>query len=236
MDQLRGQLRLSPPPTALPVSPSGGTGSAVDAPRWSRMRTTLLALFLVAACRPAPQSVRAAGDGKDAVTLSRIVDSILPLEEELRRFTAHSPPHLSLSNGAPSREGLVARWAAAIEARDSTALARLHVTAGEFIGLYYPHSLSAAPPYRQSPSLVWFRMLNTSSRGSVRVMRRHGGVPFHLRGVRCEEAPTPAGPVRIWSHCLVQRLADTTVREQRLFGPIIEHDGRFKFLTYDSEY
>lgn len=221
---------------ALPVSPSGGAGSVVDAPRRFRAWTALLVLFLVTACRPTPQAALNAADGQDSVIPSRIVDSILPFEEEMRRFTAVSPPRLSLSNGASSRERLVAQWAAAIEARDSTALARLHVTAGEFIGLYYPYSLYAAPPYRQSPSLVWFRMLNTSSRGSARVMRRHGGVPFHLRGVRCEEAPTPAGPVRIWSHCLVQRLADTTVREQRLFGPIIEHDGRFKFLTYDSEY
>ncbi len=167
---------------------------------------------------------------------ARVIDSILPLEEEIRRFSALSPPHLSLSHGAHSREELVAQWAAAVEARDSASLTRLHITPNEFIGLYYPNSIYTSPPYRQSPSLVWFRMVNSSSRGSTRVMQRHGGQPLHLRGVRCEESSTPSGTVRIWGPCLIERQVDTSVREQRLFGSILEHNGRFKFLSYDSEY
>ncbi len=167
---------------------------------------------------------------------ARVIDSILPLEEEIRRFAALSPPQSSLSHGAHSREELVFQWAAAVAARDSASLARLHITPGEFIGIYYPNSVYTSPPYRQSPSLVWFRMVNSSSRGSTRVMRRHGGQSFSLRGLRCEEAPMSLGPIRVWSPCLVQREGDSPVREQRLFGPILEHEGRFKFLTYDSEY
>ncbi len=222
----------------LPVSPSGGTGSTVGVPDLRHARAALWALFLMAGCHSAPQArlEEEALAAEATPTTTRIVDSILPLEEEIRRFTNTSPPLLHLSNGAPSREELVEQWVAAIETRDSAALGRLHVTPGEFIGLYYPNSVYTSPPYRQSPSLVWFRMVNSSSRGSTRVMQRHGGHPFPLRGLRCEEAPMPRGPIRVWSPCLVQREGDSTAPDQRLFGPILEHEGRFKFLTYDSEY
>lgn len=220
--------------TTLPVPPSGGTGRVASGSLGLRACAALV--FLAGACHPAPHAADAAGADRDAVAPARVIDSILPLEEEIRRFTTLSPPHLSLSHGAHSREELVARWAAAVEARDSSSLTRLHITPNEFIGLYYPNSIYTSPPYRQSPSLVWFRMVNSSSRGSTRVMQRHGGEPFHLRGVRCEESAIPSGSVRIWGPCLVERQVETTVREQRLFGSILEHNGQFKFLSYDSEY
>jgi hypothetical protein len=42
------------------------------------------------------------------------------------------------------------------------------------------------------------------------------------------------GPNRIWKNCSVGLQSATGVRSIRLFGPIIERGGEFKFLTYAS--
>jgi len=146
MDQLRGQLRLPPPARPLPVFPSGGTGSVAYGSPSPCAGPLLLVLMLATACQSAPRASENARDGRETVAPARVIDSILPLEEEIRRFTAISPPQLSLSNGAHSREELVSQWALAVAASDSVSLARLHITPGEFIGLYYPNSVYTSPP------------------------------------------------------------------------------------------
>ena len=205
----------------------------------SRFPLMICSLFLLAACQQEDFPSRAvlsvpAAAATPAVT--RVVDSIRPLEEEIRRFTSSWPPESALAGGAPSREDLVRQWVGALEAGDTATLARLHITPGEFIGLYYPNSIYREPPYRQSPSLVWFRMARSSSQGVTRVMRRHGGVPLGYRSLRCEAAPSTLGLLRIWSGCVVLRRGESGPGAQRLFGPIIAHGGQYKFLTYASEY
>lgn len=198
--------------------------------RWL-LAPAALAAVLPAACTPTPAP-------EPAPTSRGVVDSILPIEEEVRRFlaTVDSVP-AALRQGAPSLETLVRRFLRAVETRDTLAFPRLVLQRDEFIGLYYPHTRFSAPPYTLSPALLWFQMQNRSSRGVTRLLQRDGGRPIPLRAVRCPPTARIEGPNRLWEDCLVE-VTDSAgeARGRRLFGTIIERDQTFKFLTFANEY
>ncbi|MGE0552859.1 MAG: hypothetical protein AB7R55_05470 [Gemmatimonadales bacterium] len=164
---------------------------------------------------------------------AQTVDSILPIEEQVRRFRATVAEHPTRLRGAPSRSALVLRFVEALERRDTLALASLLLDKAEFAYLYYPWTPYTRPPYRQDPALVWFRMSAISERGLTRLLARDAGTPLGVTGHRCDPEPNRMGPNRVWTNCVVT-IART--RPRQLFGSIIERDGRFKFLTYDTEY
>jgi hypothetical protein len=124
----------------------------------------------------------------------------------------------------------------AVETRDSTELAEMLVNAAEFITFYYPESKYTRPPYRQKPSLRWFLMATASSQGAARVWQRHGGLPLAYAGYRCDPVPEVVGHNRIWTNCVVTLQRGPEKLERRLFGPILERDGEYKFLSYGTDY
>ncbi|MGH7752992.1 MAG: hypothetical protein ACREN5_09260, partial [Gemmatimonadales bacterium] len=111
-------------------------------------------------CERAPQAV----DAASAIPPSPpggVVDSILPIEEEIRRFReASGQPPEALMGGAPSRDALIRTWIAAVERLDTLALARMLMNAGEYIAFYYPESPYTRRPYRQSPAIRWLLIQN----------------------------------------------------------------------------
>ena len=197
-------------------------------------RRTVALLLTLAACQRAAGSGPQAGATSPPSAAGRVIDSLLPIEEEIRRFREAVPEVPARLTGAESsRDALVRRWAAALEERDSAALGSMLINPAEFITFYYPESRYARPPYRQKPGLRWFLMINSSSRGLAGVWRRYAGTPLPLKGHRCEADPEIVGKSRVWSQCRVQLQAGNgTTTEARLFGAIIERDGWFKFLTY----
>jgi hypothetical protein len=162
------------------------------------------------------------------------VDSVFPIEEEIRRFREAVPdPVTTLERGARSIDELVARFLDALEARDVVALGELAMTSAEFIDLYYPNTRFTKRPYELSPALVWFQLENHGSAGLNRALTRHGGRAFDRAGHTCPAEPEREGDNRIWSGCLVRhadQAGDTL--SLSLFGGIIERDGRFKFINY----
>jgi hypothetical protein len=164
-------------------------------------------------------------------TASR-VDSVFPIEEEIRRFRATVAEEASsLSGGAESREALVRGYVDALERADTAALRQLALTRAEFAYLYYPHTRYARRPYQMSPALVWFQMENYAGRGLSRALNRHGGEPLGYTGHRCEQEATE-GPNRIWSACAIERARpDGSAETLLLLGRIVERDGHFKFVS-----
>jgi hypothetical protein len=165
-----------------------------------------------------------------------VVDSIFPIEEELRRFRRELPEVTALADGASSRDELVERFLVALERGDSTAFAPLLLSRAEFAYLYYPHTVYTRPPYELSPGLLWFQMENLTSRGLTRMLRAFGGRALNTDGYVCEEPPSSEGPGQVWSGCRIVLTPpsgeQTTVR---LFGSILERGGRFKFVTYSTD-
>ncbi|HYV99144.1 MAG TPA: hypothetical protein VE967_16930 [Gemmatimonadaceae bacterium] len=221
-------------------------------------RFLLLALpaFVAAgACRERGASIasaasRAAVDSARADSVARVrqdsinraqpgyvIDSILPVEEELRRFrkSLGGSPATHLAGGSPSADALVERFIHALAANDTADLVKMVVTGREFADLYYPESPYTRPPYRQSPALAWTLIQNPSTTGLTRLIRRYGGK--HLAYVRyaCDPAPVHEGRNTRYTTCAV------TVQEpgghlvtKRYFGSILERDGVFKFLSYTN--
>jgi hypothetical protein len=191
-----------------------------------------------AASHDADSIARARQDSINRTLKGYVIDSILPVKEELRRFRLASGSNDAgatvtvLSGGAGSREALVRRFIAALSANDSSALRKMLLTAREFADLVYPESPYTHPPYRQSPALVWNQIRNPSSSGLTRLLRRIGGTRLEYVNHSCDH-PERQGRNVIWADCTV-RLADTTPK--RLFGSIIERDGRFKFVSYTNDF
>lgn len=172
---------------------------------------------------------------QDSVVRARpgyIIDSILPVEEEIRRFQATIPVRpTAFSNAAPSRSALVKQFVRALEQNDTTALRRLVVDRAEFGYLVYPTSPNASPPYRQSPDLVWLSRSASTDKAASRLLDRFGGKPLVYAGFTCPESADRQGANTVWSACTVNRVTSGGPTQLRMFGAIVARDGRFKFLS-----
>lgn len=164
------------------------------------------------------------------------VDSILPIDEEIRRFKARVGRTAErLDGGVDSRDALVATFVDGVESADTAVLARLVIDAAEFIDLYYPHTMYTREPYELSPDIVWMLTTQNSDKGLVRIVRRIAGQPFGFDGYACDAEPKVEGPNRLWEGCELYRTLNGSREAQRLFGSIIERDGVFKLVSYSND-
>ncbi len=167
-----------------------------------------------------------------------VIDSILPMEEYERRFRVGLPEVTAFGHGAPDREALASRFLAAVEARDSVALARLAVSRGEFAWLVFPQHRYRVPPYELDPGIVWMQVTAASAKGLARVLERHGGQRLALRGISCasDTVQFTPGPVRAWGDCTLNYQAGDSLLTRRLFGTVVEHHGVVKLLGFSNDF
>lgn len=181
---------------------------------------------------------RARQDSVNRTMPGYVVDSILPVAEQVRRFAAQlrEAPVTELQGASPSRDALVKRFVQAVVAADSADLLAMALSAREFIDLVYPESPATHPPYQQDPALVWRTIQNPSVSGFKRLVRRAGGIQMTLAGYSCAPAARQ-GENRLWANCqlrLVGAKGDTTTH--RFFGTILERHGRFKIISFKNEF
>ena len=182
---------------------------------------------------------RARQDSINRTLPGYVIDSILPVQEQLRRFrlAIGGSPVTALSDGSASRDDLVHRFMRALVASDSLALRAMAINAHEFADLIYPESPNTQPPYQQDPALVWRSIQNPSASGFKRLVKRAGGVPVRLAKYSCDPKPTTQGKNTLWSECqlsLVGEQGDASTH--RFFGTIVEREGQFKFMSYRNEF
>ena len=167
-----------------------------------------------------------------------VIDSIRPMADDIRLFqhSAGSEPD-SLRNGASTREALAARFMAALAARDSATLSALHLDRAEFAYFYFPASRFSTPPYELPPEIVWRQMMAESNKGIGVALRLLGGGDIEYHGHECRDAPESLGAGRTWGNCRVawRVTTDGDTASAILFGSILEHGGRFKFVSYTNE-
>jgi hypothetical protein len=163
-------------------------------------------------------------------------DSILPMAIMIARFQADRPAVTSLDDGAArSRDTLVARVVEAVADSNAAALRALTLNAAEFGHLYFPASIYSREPYAQPPEVTWLLMSQNSLKGLVTLLREYGGQSLAVAGHSCGGEPKVEGLNRIHEHCTVRvRGADGRVGEVRLFGSIIEREGRFKLMSLSN--
>lgn len=162
------------------------------------------------------------------------IDSILPMPEYLHRFREGLVEPARLSGGATSREALARRFLELVSARDTSGLASLAVSRAEFAWLVFPHHIYAEPPYELDPEIFWMQLTAESAKDAHRTLEQYGGarLTFLRLGCQRDSAQIKSGPVRIWSACELRYRAGDSVLTRRLFGSIVERDGRMKLLSF----
>lgn len=178
------------------------------------------------------------GCGTDAggspVRAGAVVDSAVPRDEALRRFREGLAPVDTLA-GPASRDSLVAAFVAAVATHDTAALGRLVLDRREFAYVFYPTSAQGLPPYDLSPQMMWDLLSRQSERGLGDLLRRVGGERPALAGYDCGPEPVREGDNLIWTSCrMTLAVPPAETLAARLSGPIIERDGRYKFISYTN--
>lgn len=187
------------------------------------------------ACQPTDGAVGRAGPDGDTGAASTVVDSIRPMEDEMARFRATLTEHPErLSGGAATLDGLVGAFVDAVNRGDAAALQALALSRSEFAYFHYPYTHYTRPPYELSSALVWYRTSNRSAQGLTRVLRTFEGRELRVERVTCA-APASAGSGVVHSCTVSVRDVHGRPVEVRLFGPVLERDGRFKLLSLANQ-
>ena len=208
-------------------------------PPTSRWRLGALLLAVTTACAdksaPSPADEQAKHIA-EVVAAGGVVDSILPIAEQLRRFRDALPPTDTLRHASPSRDALVTRWAAAIARNDTSDLNAMIMDRDEFAWLYYTDSPLSKPPYEAPPELLWGQLLASSNKGATQLVNRFGGSRVTASRLRCPTPPDTQGANVLHSKCEVRLTAPgKTPVDGILFGTILERGGRFKFVGLSTD-
>lgn len=161
-----------------------------------------------------------------------VVDSVLPPGEALRRFRL-GVAAVDRLDGPASRDDLLDKFMSALAANDSAAMAGLVVNRAEFAWLIYPASRLSRPPYRQPPEIAWLTLRAASDGGLRRLLAR--APELRPQGYRCPDTAVSEGMLHITTGCMVRVRDAERTRELRLFGRIVELDGRWKFVGLDGD-
>ena len=205
-----------------------------------RMRYHWLGLLLAAACARG-ESQHAAVPFDSARPWRKPgdkIDSILPMPEYLRRFREGLIAPVGFEGGAATREALARRFLTALAARDTAAIGGLLVSRAEFGWLVFPAHLYARPPYELDPAIFWMQLGGASRKGLQRALAGYGGKRLSFLALHCQRdtLQLKEGPGRLWSPCTVRYRAGDSVVTHRLFGSIVERNGRAKLLSLANDF
>jgi hypothetical protein len=191
------------------------------------------------ACRASEKSATVAVDSaRPWAKPGDTIDSIFPMPELLRRFRVGLVEPTELEGGAPSRDALAARFIGAIATHDTAALRGMLLSRAEFGWLMFPDHRYAEPPYELDPGIFWLQLTAENSKGVERVLQRYGGQPLAFERLTCtaDTLQMLRGPTTVWGPCSVRyRTADSTLT-RRLFGSMIERNGRVKLVSYNNDF
>lgn len=166
------------------------------------------------------------------------IDSILPMPEYLRRFRQGLTEPTRLEGGATTRETLARDFLAAVAAQDSGAIGRLLVSRAEFAWLVFPQHIYSEPPYALDPAIFWMRLGQESDKGLQRTLQLYGTHTLGFRSLQCQRdtVQLKPGPAALWSSCKLTYRNGSKVETHRLFGSMLERDGRVKLLSLANEF
>ena len=134
-----------------------------------------------------------------------------------------------LAGGAGSIRELGARYLEALARRDTAGMHALRVTEAEHNEVLWPEF--PASGLNMPVEVAWQNVERASWRKGARIAARFGGVSHKLRGVHCRKGVTQYASFRVHGDCWVtMRPPDGPPFEAKLFGSIVEMDGRYKII------
>lgn len=185
-------------------------------------------------CRDSGPPALAAGSPRTAPAAETPAsDSILVTDTMIARYQAGLPAVTSLGDDAPgSIDELIDRFLTAVADSSVSGLAAITMSEAEFAYLYFPTSMYTRPPYAQPPVVNWLLLEQNSLKGRHRLLREYGGRGVAAEGRECTGDVIVEGRNRIHEQCTIRiRNADDGLDTLRLFGSILERDGRFKLMS-----
>ena len=205
----------------------------------TKLRTTLcivaVAALVAAGCDRAAEAGARPEKGVAAPVTK--IDSILPPGEALRRFQAELPVVTELADAPRARDKLVSEFVRALERADTATLAKLKVSKPEYAFLYFPSSVYSRKPYELPPDIAWLLSEQDSHKGAIRLLRRLSGRKLRFDGYACGTSAREQENV-FWRDCQVSYIdpASSVRVTRRLFGTIMQREGRYKFLSYSNDF
>lgn len=182
--------------------------------------------------------VTAACSGRDTAPprhVERVVDSIIPREEALRRFREGTPEVQALTGGAASRAALAEAVARALATQDTVALHALLLTRAEYAWLYYPTAAQGLPPYDLAPSLYWFTLEGRNGRALSTLLADSLFADSRFQGEECGTVATHEGENSLWGPCIIRVIAPGGKSVgARVLSLVIERGGKWKVVSYSA--
>jgi hypothetical protein len=139
----------------------------------------------------------------------------------------------TLHGAEASTTSVAVKVVSAFNSHDVAALEAVALTEGEFREVVWPRLPAARPERNLSWDYVW-NDLSSKSRLHLRArMEAWQSLRYEVEGVRFEGESTDYGSYRVHRDARVQlRTPDGRQMSARLFGSMIERDGRFKVFSY----
>jgi hypothetical protein len=133
----------------------------------------------------------------------------------------------------PSEHAAAEAVVRALAARDTATLESLAVSEGEFFDTVWPALPTSRPEFGMPPDYVWSDT-HTKSRGYLgQALQDYGGTLMTVQGVHFLGPTTDYGAFRIHAKTVVSvRHPDGRLEDLRLFGSLLETDGRWKVYSY----
>ena len=202
----------------------------------SRRQLGVLVLIACTGCGVGDRQLARADTAPAWRQAGDVVDSILPMEEYERRFRQHLTEVDTLAGGATSRDALASQVMDAIAARDSAALATLLISPAEFSWLVFPHHVYREEPYALDPAIFWAQMQLATEKGRRRLFNRYGGRHPSRVAVSCgRDTAAARDGLILWAPCSVQVTWAGVAERGKYFGSIVEHSGRYKLLSLETD-
>lgn len=148
---------------------------------------------------------------------------------------AKKPEKIAPVRASSARE-VADKVVAAINARDLTALRALLVDEKEYEEVLWPGFVEQRPHLaKQRWKLHWYLLANKSLAGSGDLLQRYKGVEKLEILSMTHEKIEDYGKFKLWRNVYLELSLDGKKTEKRrIFGAIIERDGKFYLLSYPS--
>jgi hypothetical protein len=138
-----------------------------------------------------------------------------------------------LAHSHDSSDSLARAVLTAIERRDIDALQALAIDRAEFADHVWPELPAARPERNLSVGYVWGDLNQKSNVTLKHTLSAHGGTHYELDSIRF------LGDSTSYDRFVVHRESELTVKDSsgtarqiRLFGSVLEKDGRYKVFSY----
>lgn len=145
-------------------------------------------------------------------------------------------PHPPLSGGASSVDELLAKFVAAIEAKDGRALEALRVDETEYRKIIMPGSVKPGQPpqklSQKADQYFWESLDTKSLYGGRALIAGYGGRKYRVTDVTWRKGIGEYAWFRCYDRLQLTMVDETGAEHVLETGSVADVDGRFKFISF----